>query len=120
MVRSKRTKDLFENVLFNYEWLHAKLSSCPLQSVLADFEDASANTENKEAKRYLHFALLITAANSVDYDLDIKIEKKSTFFSYRLNNFITNIILHYLTMKTLVLKNSYYRILYPKKYFLVF
>lgn len=58
LVRSRRFKDLFENgnlwlivinqspihllyfvtcdkkVLFNYEWLHAKLSSCPLQAVL--------------------------------------------------------------------------------------
>ncbi|KAI8121835.1 NACHT and WD repeat domain-containing protein 2 [Lucilia cuprina] len=52
-VRSRRFKDLFEHVLFNYEWLHAKLSSCPLQAVLADFEDASSNTEDKEAKREL-------------------------------------------------------------------
>lgn len=52
-VRSRRFKDLFEHVLFNYEWLHAKLSSCPLQAVLADFEDASANTEDNEAKREL-------------------------------------------------------------------
>ncbi|XP_055907671.1 NACHT and WD repeat domain-containing protein 2 [Eupeodes corollae] len=52
-VRSRRFKDLFVHVLFNYEWLHAKLSSCPLQAVLADFEDASANTDDKEAKREL-------------------------------------------------------------------
>ncbi|XP_053968962.1 NACHT and WD repeat domain-containing protein 2 [Anastrepha ludens] len=52
-VRSRRFKDLFEHVLFNYDWLHAKLSSCPLQAVLADFEDASANTDNKESKREL-------------------------------------------------------------------
>lgn len=32
MVRSRRFKDLYEHVLFNYEWLHAKLSSCPLQA----------------------------------------------------------------------------------------
>jgi WD40 repeat protein len=36
--RSKRFEDLFHMVLFNYEWLHSKLSCCPLQSVLADFE----------------------------------------------------------------------------------
>ncbi|XP_068157619.1 LOW QUALITY PROTEIN: NACHT and WD repeat domain-containing protein 2 [Drosophila tropicalis] len=52
-VRSRRFKDLFEHVLFNYDWLHAKLSSCPLQAVLADFEDASTNTEDKESKREL-------------------------------------------------------------------
>ena len=51
LVRSRRFKDLYENVLFNYEWLHAKLSSCPLQAVLADYEDASNNRDDKEAKR---------------------------------------------------------------------
>ncbi|CAH0549743.1 unnamed protein product [Brassicogethes aeneus] len=53
LVRSRRFKDLYENVLFNYEWLHAKLSSCPLQSVLADYEDASTHIENKDSKREL-------------------------------------------------------------------
>lgn len=53
MVRSKRFKDLYENVLFNYEWLHAKLSSCPLQAVLADYEDACIHIDNKDAKREL-------------------------------------------------------------------
>ncbi|XP_044733634.1 NACHT and WD repeat domain-containing protein 2 [Chrysoperla carnea] len=54
LVRSRRFNDLYSNVLFNYEWLHAKLSSCPLQSVLSDFEDASAHLENGDsAKREL-------------------------------------------------------------------
>lgn len=53
MVRSRRFKDLYENVLFNYDWIHAKLSSCPLQAVLADFEDASVNNDDKDAKREL-------------------------------------------------------------------
>lgn len=52
-MRSKRFKDLYENVLFNYEWLHAKLSSCPLQAVLADYEDACTHIENKDSKREL-------------------------------------------------------------------
>lgn len=54
LVRSKRFTDLYKNVLFNYDWLHAKLSCCPLQAVLADFEDASANVEEAEAKRELN------------------------------------------------------------------
>lgn len=45
LVRSRRFQDLYEHVLFNYEWLHAKLSSCPLQAVLADYEDACNNLE---------------------------------------------------------------------------
>ncbi|XP_064214500.1 NACHT and WD repeat domain-containing protein 2 isoform X2 [Tribolium castaneum] len=53
LVRSRRFKDLYENVLFNYEWLHAKLSSCPLQAVLADYEDASTHIEDKDSRREL-------------------------------------------------------------------
>ncbi|XP_046986255.1 NACHT and WD repeat domain-containing protein 2 [Schistocerca americana] len=53
LVRSRRFQDLFENVLFNYEWLHAKLSSCPLQAVLSDFEDACVNVGDREATREL-------------------------------------------------------------------
>ncbi|XP_065084724.1 NACHT and WD repeat domain-containing protein 2 [Ochlerotatus camptorhynchus] len=53
LVRSRRFTDLYENVLFNYDWLHAKLSSCPLQAVLADFEDASVNIDDKDARREL-------------------------------------------------------------------
>nr|XP_018912430.1 PREDICTED: NACHT and WD repeat domain-containing protein 2 isoform X2 [Bemisia tabaci] len=52
-VRSRRFQDLYKNVLFNYQWLHAKLSSCPLQAVLSDFEDACMNIEDKEATREL-------------------------------------------------------------------
>lgn len=36
LVRSRRFTDLFKSVLFNYDWLHAKLSSCPLQAVLGE------------------------------------------------------------------------------------
>lgn len=51
LVRARRFKDLFENVLFNYEWLHAKLSSCPLQAVLSDFEDACNFVDNQSLVR---------------------------------------------------------------------
>ena len=51
MVRARRFKDLYEHVLFNYEWLHAKLSSCPLQAVLSDFEDACNNIDDRDATR---------------------------------------------------------------------
>jgi NACHT domain- and WD repeat-containing protein len=54
LIRSRRFVDLYKSVLFNYDWLHAKLSSCPLQAVLADFEDASMNVEEMEAKRELN------------------------------------------------------------------
>ncbi|XP_015602008.1 NACHT and WD repeat domain-containing protein 2 isoform X2 [Cephus cinctus] len=53
LVRARRFKDLFENVLFNYQWLHAKLSSCPLQAVLSDFEDACNNIDDQNLVREL-------------------------------------------------------------------
>ena len=40
LVRCKQYEDLYHNVLFNYQWLYAKMSACPLQAVLSDFEDA--------------------------------------------------------------------------------
>ncbi|KAL4712468.1 hypothetical protein ACJJTC_007484 [Scirpophaga incertulas] len=52
LVRSKRFTDLYAEVLFNYDWLHAKLNCCPLQAVLADFEDAKLHV-NKDAVREL-------------------------------------------------------------------
>ncbi|CAG0888380.1 unnamed protein product [Darwinula stevensoni] len=51
LVRAHRFADLYSNVLFNYQWLHAKLTSCPLQAVLSDFEDACANTESQDGNR---------------------------------------------------------------------
>ncbi|KAK6631349.1 hypothetical protein RUM44_005875 [Polyplax serrata] len=53
MVRARRFTDLYKHVLFNYEWLHAKLSSCPLQAVLSDFEDACSHIDDREAVREL-------------------------------------------------------------------
>lgn len=53
MVRARRFQDLYENVLFNYEWLYAKLSSCPLQAILSDYEDCSIHLEDKDAKRLI-------------------------------------------------------------------
>lgn len=53
LIRSRRFKDLYEHVLFNHDWLHAKLSSCPLQAVLSDFEDACAHVDDDDARREL-------------------------------------------------------------------
>jgi len=39
LVRGRRQADLYDKVLFNYDWLHAKLSCMPLQAILEDFED---------------------------------------------------------------------------------
>ena len=39
LVRSHRYADMYTKVVFNYDWLHAKVSSMPLQTIIADFED---------------------------------------------------------------------------------
>ena len=51
LIRSKQFKDLYKNVLFNYQLLYAKLSACPLQAVLSDFEDACNHLDNKNTRR---------------------------------------------------------------------
>ena len=51
LVRCGNFSDLFTHVLFNYQWLYAKMSACPLQKVLGDFEDAIHNLEDKNIKR---------------------------------------------------------------------
>ena len=33
-----RVSDLCKHVLFNYEWLHAKISAVPIDKVVEDFE----------------------------------------------------------------------------------
>ena len=34
-----------------FQWLYAKMSACPLQAVLSDFEDACNHLDDKDAKR---------------------------------------------------------------------
>ena len=43
LVRCFRYKDLYDNVLFNYQWLYHKMCALPLPEVLCDFEDAIRN-----------------------------------------------------------------------------
>ena len=50
LVRSHRYEELYNQVTFNYNWLHAKLSSMPLQSVLSDFEDLLEHAYQKDVK----------------------------------------------------------------------
>ena len=53
LVRSKQFGELYKNVLFNYQWLYAKMSACPLNAVLSDFEDTRNHLEEdaKDHKR---------------------------------------------------------------------
>lgn len=50
LVRSHRYEELYSQVIFNYNWLHAKLNSMPLQSVLSDFEDLLDHVYQKDVK----------------------------------------------------------------------
>ena len=50
LVRSHRYEELYSQVIFNYNWLHAKLSSMPLQAVLSDFEDLLEHVNQKDVK----------------------------------------------------------------------
>ena len=43
LVRCFRYKDLYDNVLFNYQWLYHKMCALPLPEVLGDLEDAIKN-----------------------------------------------------------------------------
>lgn len=54
LVRSHRFEDLFKNVLFNYLWLHSKVSCCPLQAILADFEDMVQHLTDNELIKQLN------------------------------------------------------------------
>ena len=53
LVRCKQFKELYDSVLFNYQWLYSKMSACPLSAVLSDFEDAHKHLEDdaKDVKR---------------------------------------------------------------------
>jgi len=50
LVRCYRYKDLYDHVLFNYNWLFAKMCALPLHEVLGDFEDAVQNIRDNYVK----------------------------------------------------------------------
>ena len=47
-LRCHKYDELFSNVLFNFEWLHAKLSCMPLYTLIEDFEDAISHVFDQE------------------------------------------------------------------------
>lgn len=53
LARAGRTEDLCKHCLFNYEWLHAKLSASPISALLEDYKDAIPFVEDKETVRQL-------------------------------------------------------------------
>ena len=61
LVRCFRYKDLYDSVLFNYQWLYNKMCALPLPEVLGDFEDAIRNIRldaHKEDRIHKEIALV--------------------------------------------------------------
>lgn len=50
LLRAERIDELFSKCLFNYDFLHSKVSSCSLQALLADFEDAYHHVKDKRTR----------------------------------------------------------------------
>lgn len=48
LIRAQREEDLYNEVLFNYEFTHAKLSSMPLNSCIFDYENSFDHFHDKE------------------------------------------------------------------------
>jgi hypothetical protein len=48
LIRSEREEDLYHHVLFNYNFIHAKLSCMPLNSCIYDYESAFEYSHDKE------------------------------------------------------------------------
>ena len=51
LAKSGRLDELCKHCLFNFHWLHAKLSAEPLAALLADFADAIKYIEDEEKVR---------------------------------------------------------------------
>ncbi|XP_014665918.1 PREDICTED: uncharacterized protein LOC106807919 [Priapulus caudatus] len=67
LVRSQQFDELYENCLFCFQWLHSKLSCCPLQAVLADFDDTYT---------------FIKVRFYVDDELQLVVDPTTNFFDY--------------------------------------
>ena len=50
LLRSSRYEDLYDECLFNYDFLRAKIASMPLQLTLADFEELQEKVFDKDTK----------------------------------------------------------------------
>jgi hypothetical protein len=48
LIRAQREEDLYTHVLFNYDFIHAKLSCMPLNLCIFDYESALENIFDKE------------------------------------------------------------------------
>jgi hypothetical protein len=48
LIHSQREEDLYDHVLFNYDFIHAKLSCMPLNSCIFDYESSFEFNYDKE------------------------------------------------------------------------
>jgi hypothetical protein len=51
LIRSQREDDLYHHVLFNYDFVHAKLSCMPLNNCIFDYESSFEFLYDKEVRR---------------------------------------------------------------------
>ena len=51
LIGSFRIPDLCDHVIFNYHWLHAKISAVPISNVLEDFNRAIPIIDDTNLKR---------------------------------------------------------------------
>ena len=69
LINAGRITDLCEHVLFNYHWLHAKISAVPIEQTLEDFTRAirvisnynltlTKNSGNEEILRQVMFVVM--------------------------------------------------------------
>ena len=71
LVKSRRFNELNDMVLFNFKWLHAKLSAMSVQSVLEDYEEALANTKSNHHSVKLVMDSLKLSASVVEHHPDM-------------------------------------------------
>ena len=50
LIESKRMTDLYKHVLFNYEWLHTKLTAMSIHDLLSDFNNTLTATPETEVQ----------------------------------------------------------------------
>ena len=60
LIGSGRVVDLCDQVLFNYLWLHAKISAVPIDSILDDFTRALPAINDPALKRQVKYPDLLS------------------------------------------------------------
>ena len=59
LIGSNRVQDLCDNVLFNYHWLHSKISAVPIMNILEDFSHALTVIKDPILRRQVTKSLAI-------------------------------------------------------------